>query len=434
LPKLCFLGAALDTGNMGVSALSASIITLSLETFPDSKFYFLIGNRSNSEQIVKVGNKIIIIDILNIRLSAKSEIKSHFMWLLAAAFLYRIIPFNVVKKWIADNNYRIKKLLECDFIGDIRGGDSFSDIYGLRKFLQGCIPISIVILLGKKFVLLPQTFGPYKSSAAKIMAKFILKSSSLNLTRDSEGLEVLSSLSGGKIKNSTKHSVCPDVAFALGTQKPKNYTIYPDKKLNDLRPFIGLNVNGLMFNGGYNKKNMFDLNLNYKSFILDLCCVVMKNTGSNILLLPHTYRPRNDIESDEDACNYIFDMLTVKYSNRIFRLDGRYNQSELKWIIGKCDLFVGSRMHSCIAGLSQGIPTIGIAYSRKFLGVFKSVKAQDCVIDARIETSESGIHKFLTIYNNRKIIEMNLKAEADKINRQLRVTFHKILNENNTSS
>ncbi|MHC4326639.1 MAG: hypothetical protein ACYSWW_00795 [Planctomycetota bacterium] len=39
-------------------------------------------------------------------------------------------------------------------------------------------------------------------------------------------------------------------------------------------------------------------------------------------------------------------------------------------------------MHACIVALSQSIPVVGIAYSRKFQGVFESVGLGNCVADA----------------------------------------------------
>ena len=44
-----------------------------------------------------------------------------------------------------------------------------------------------------------------------------------------------------------------------------------------------------------------------------------------------------------------------------------------KAVIGQCDFFIGSRMHACIAALSQGVPCVGVAYSMKFAGVFDTV-------------------------------------------------------------
>ena len=62
---------------------------------------------------------------------------------------------------------------------------------------------------------------------------------------------------------------------------------------------------------------------------------------------------------------------------------GSYNQSEIKYIIGLCDFFIGSRMHACIAALSQSIPAVGIAYSKKFYGVFQAIGAESLVADPR---------------------------------------------------
>jgi hypothetical protein len=46
-------------------------------------------------------------------------------------------------------------------------------------------------------------------------------------------------------------------------------------------------------------------------------------------------------------------------------------------------MFIGSRMHACIAALSQGVPTVGLAYSDKFRGVFESLGLERLVADLR---------------------------------------------------
>ena len=45
----------------------------------------------------------------------------------------------------------------------------------------------------------------------------------------------------------------------------------------------------------------------------------------------------------------------------------------MKYLIGQCDFFVGSRMHSCIAAVSQCVPAVSIAYSDKFIGVMATL-------------------------------------------------------------
>jgi polysaccharide pyruvyl transferase WcaK-like protein len=45
-------------------------------------------------------------------------------------------------------------------------------------------------------------------------------------------------------------------------------------------------------------------------------------------------------------------------------------------------------MHACIAALSQGVPTLGLAYSDKFAGVFETVGLRSCVADLRTLRAE----------------------------------------------
>jgi polysaccharide pyruvyl transferase WcaK-like protein len=40
-------------------------------------------------------------------------------------------------------------------------------------------------------------------------------------------------------------------------------------------------------------------------------------------------------------------------------------------------------MHACIAALSQNVPTISIAYSRKFAGVMQTIGVENLVADPR---------------------------------------------------
>jgi polysaccharide pyruvyl transferase WcaK-like protein len=95
----------------------------------------------------------------------------------------------------------------------------------------------------------------------------------------------------------------------------------------------------------------------------------------------------------------------------------KYNAYEIKGIIGLCDFFIGSRMHSCIAALSQGIPTIGVAYSKKFIGIFNSVDLGTYVIDARLYDEDEAINIIFAIYNKMKkdryVLERIKKAQSD---------------------
>ena len=98
-----------------------------------------------------------------------------------------------------------------------------------------------------------------------------------------------------------------------------------------------------------------------------------------------------------------------QYADRLHTVVQEYDQSELKGIIGLCDFFIGSRMHACISALSQGIPTVGLAYSKKFRGVFECVGAGQFAIDMRQSGAEEILAAISAAFDKRTDIAERLK-------------------------
>jgi len=128
-----------------------------------------------------------------------------------------------------------------------------------------------------------------------------------------------------------------------------------------------------------------------------------------VLLVPHVFPPAGyEVESDPNACLKVYQQLKQKYPGRIFLVEGDHSQGEIKYIIGLCDFFIGSRMHSCIAALSRGIPAIGLAYSKKFEGVFGSVGAEHSVIDMRSRNHDEILEDISEAYKCRQATAKHL--------------------------
>jgi colanic acid/amylovoran biosynthesis protein len=426
LYNVILMGAALDTGNMGVSALASSLIKLILQVRPDAAISFFIGNRSSESQFLDAPDGRIQINIINYRLSPKAEFKKHLFWIFFIACLQKIIPFKIVKKVLIKSNSILNQLNNSDFIGDIRGGDSFSDIYGVKGMVVGSMPSIIALLLGKKLFLLPQTYGPYKSFISKKIARYVLMRAARIISRDTEGFETVKEIIGAENKGINIH-FCPDVAFVLDAVRPEKIDIQPPVISGTDLPLIGLNINGLMYNGGYTRDNMFGLKYDYKIFVHNLVKRLMTDTDAHTLLIPHTFAPNGHVESDPDACRDIFGSIEDSYKNRVHIVMGEHDQFAIKGIIGLCDFFIGSRMHACIAALSQGIPTVGVAYSRKFAGVFESVGFGNMVSDARSVDMQTAIEDIYMHFRNREQLATTLKANIEAAKKQLVDTFDKIL-------
>jgi polysaccharide pyruvyl transferase WcaK-like protein len=426
--NVCILGASLTTGNMGVSALAASLVKLMLTARPDASITFFIAERSSKPQVIELSGKKISIKVANIRRSLKSNTGEHILVIFLLALLYKIIPVQAFRNIIIKYNSRLKIIAEADFIGDVRGGDSFSDIYGVMGFISGSIPTIITLFLGKKLVLLPQTYGPYKSSISRRVARYILNHAHIILSRDRESMDFVKEILGSKNRNK-QIIFCPDVAFSLDSIIPKDGVIPSFLHTGSANPVIGLNINGLLYNGGYTRNNMFNLRMDYKLFVHQLSEAILKKTNANLLLIPHTFAAHGHVESDSDACAEVFTALSPVYEGRIQMITGEHDQHAIKGIIGRCDFFIGSRMHACIAALSQKIPTAAVAYSKKFKGVFDSIDVGNLVIDAREAETQEAVDMIIAIFADRARIEKILQVQIDNAQKEQLKIFREILKQ-----
>jgi polysaccharide pyruvyl transferase WcaK-like protein len=91
-------------------------------------------------------------------------------------------------------------------------------------------------------------------------------------------------------------------------------------------------------------------------------------------------------------------------------------------------------MHACISALSQGIPTVGIAYSKKFKGVFDSVNSADLVVDARFNDIEITIKYIKRFYDDRERISATLDKQIQNAQQQIDEIFRLILSTGSTQS
>lgn len=427
--NVCLQGASLDVGNQGCCALAASFIKLVLECRPNAKIYLLYANRTNGVQSLDVSGRTVHLDIVNYRLSPKARLGEHLFWIFLLALIQRIIPITSVRNVIIRSNRWLRTLDKADFVGEIRGGDSFSDIYGLRKFLIGTIPCIIAIMMRKDLILLPQTYGPYSSALARRAARFVMMRAAKLYSRDENSLKVIRNLLGEKGKHKTVR-FCPDVAFTLEAALPEEPDIQPKLDRNNSAPLIGLNISSLLYIGGFTHNNMFGLKANYKEFVHILLKELIEGTNAHVLLIPHEYYPfviDGHEYTEIQLCEEVRQSIDRHHRDRIHLVLREYDQNHIKGIIGLCDFFIGSRMHACIAALSQCIPSIGLAYSRKFQGVFQTIGVEQYVMDMRKKDRREIIETIMRFFEHRNSIAKNLKATIPETQKQIWSVFEDIL-------
>jgi colanic acid/amylovoran biosynthesis protein len=420
--RVCLIGASFDTCNMGVSALAESSIKCIFSRWPNAEVTLLGSGRSAGEFYLKVANREVLVRQVPIRFCLNIFVPLHFVKFLFYACLLKLLPFSSLRRFLMERNSSLKSILQADLFADITGGDSFSDIYGFRRFAFCFVKKLLPIMFNKELMLLPQTYGPFKSPLTKIMARYVLRKAKLIFSRDQDGANTVNGLLPN-YNMKDKMRIVPDVAFVLDSRKPSNMDIslLPDFRTEE-SIVVGINVSGLLYYGGYTGNNMFGLKGDYGRIISRIIDFMMSKGDVLVLLVPHIFPPDDLVEkeiaeNDVAACIDIYKKFSEKYQQRIFMVNGRYDQSEIKYIIGQCNFFLGSRMHSCIAALSQNIPAVGLAYSRKFVGVFDSVGVANLVIDLTTTMEKSILALLDKAFSDREALGQKLSQtipEAQK--------------------
>lgn len=425
--KIGLLGASFDTGNLGVSALAEASIKCILSRWPNAEVTFLASGREDGEHRLQLLGREIRVGILPIRFCKNIFLSNHFCALSLYALALKLLPWKWLRDDIINWNPYLKRIVETDLVVDITGGDSLSDIYGMHRFIMRFLHKWVIIQLGKELILLPQTYGPFKRPIAKLIGRYVLKHASLVYTRDPNGVEYVRGLLNDPGGNGKVH-FAPDVAFVLDPHEPENIDVGSlDNVRTEDTVVVGLNISGLLFNGGYTKNNMFSLKPDYRELLYSIIDLLMKDERLLVLLIPHVFGPIGSVESDRDACLKVYQALNEKYKDRLFLARGEYNHNEIKYIIGMCDLFIGSRMHTCVAAMSQYIPTIGLAYSKKFQGVFQSIDAEQLVIDMRQKNQEEILGTITKFFKQQKVIAEHIKKIIPEVQKRVIDIFKGIL-------
>lgn len=280
---------------------------------------------------------------------------------------------------------------ESDLVFDFTAGDSFTDMYGLKRFVRVSLLKQIVIINNKKLVLAPQTYGPYRSHISRCWASLILKNAYSIYARDEMSYKVVKKLCKREVKLTT------DVAFLLPFNKAKSTS-------NKIK--IGLNPSGLLWNKSGTDSDKFKLRLNYNLYIIELINSIYSQKKYEIHLIPHVWS--NDFDANENDL-YVSMKLKELYPDLILASD-LDTPIDAKSYISGMDIFIGSRMHATIAAISTGVATIAVSYSRKFEGLFQTIY-YPYVISGKDMNNEIALSQTLEwIKDYKKLLEETINA------------------------
>lgn len=296
--------------------------------------------------------------------------------------------------------WRTLRSLDC--VVDIGAGDSFADIYGPKRFGYLWLTKFLAVMRGLPLLMSPQTIGPFLRQPWRRLAGYVMDRADAVLARDP-----LSHIAAGELAKRTRLRESIDVAFALPFERRRP----ADEPIN-----VGINVSGLLFNGGYGGGNQYGLDVHYADLMRAAIAALSARDDVTVRLLTHVVS--TDLPVDDDG--RVTDLLAREFP-KVERVPDFATPSDAKSYISGLDLLIAGRMHACIAAYSSGVPVIPIAYSRKFSGLFEGVLGYRHGVPVKGWSTQQALEYLVTAVDRRGEIKREIETGLSFVEEKLDV-------------
>lgn len=252
-----------------------------------------------------------------------------------------------------------QRLLESVDAVLMTGGDIVSLDYGLNPLYYWTGLVDAAHRLGKPTHLLAASVGPFTNDplTERHMIAHLKRYTSITV-RETATLDYLTELGIDDVR------LVADPAFVLDPQPFDTSTF-----LRPGREVIGFNVSPLVrkFRADETSRKQFDDEI--VAFIREAVSV----HDRDILLIPHVDPLAGEWENSDRAYMSRLIASLTDLGPRVAMTPDLLNAEQIKHVLGCCRYFIGARTHATIGAISQGVPTLSIAYSVKAVGINKDL-------------------------------------------------------------
>jgi colanic acid/amylovoran biosynthesis protein len=300
-------------------------------------------------------------------------------------------------RWILPKSQReaVEALAHADLAISCPGGyleDSNS------AYILNLLQIFIACQYSRHVILAPQSIGPIKSRFGRFLTAKAIRAVDKVFVREPWSQEFLEELLDFRTNPGLQNKIeqVGDLAFWFDSVEDTN-TEFEFERLgiDATRPILGLTVvnwNFPHYQDSVAKKQ------NYLDALSMLVEHVHKKHAHQIVVF-------NQVNSDLKLGRQLGER-----HHFVIIDDFERGTATFCHLIGLCDVFVGTRFHSCIFALLGSVPTAAIAYLPKTTGIMQDMGMSDCVMDIDSVKGEDLIAMFERLLANRAEISRRVSA------------------------
>ena len=285
-------------------------------------------------------------------------------------------------------------------------GGGFMQCRNIKEFLNVFIyhyaQLYYAKRIKKDYIVFAQTIGPFNNITIKILSS-VLKKAKAVLSREK--------ISFNYVKTNfptVRNILTGDAAFLLNPAKEDQLLEQSDNN----KTKVGITVRHWLY-PGYNSKVKED---NYVTAIVKFIIQLQHERNYEIYFMSQVIGPLDD--DDRIITRKILSLL--ENTQNVHLIGENLDPRQLKRLYGQMDFFVGTRMHSNIFALGEGIPCLAISYDQKTNGIMQAFGLDEYVIDINSIQPKQLITKFhqlrfdVTVREHIKEILPIIRENADK--------------------
>jgi colanic acid/amylovoran biosynthesis protein len=307
-----------------------------------------------------------------------------------------------------------KETLQVYFDSDLVVSAPGNFLYSSGKFgltfILVAYTMAYAILAGKPLYLLPQSIGPLYRERDRKLLRWVLERARIVMVREPISLE---EIHRAGVRNPRCY-IMPDLAFAFqGASREEAinwlriWGVDPEAE----RPLLGVTT----INWGARTGNE-ELQSRYEEALAAATSYYLDKFGGTVLYFPQVCS-KALVNDDRVPAKRIVERLGE--SRRVILVEETLSPELLKAIYGLMDVFIGTRMHSNIFALSNGVPVIAIAYLHKTQGIMQMLGLDRWVIDIKEITPEKLIDKLIDLWQERERVRYHIQAEIACLVKQI---------------
>jgi colanic acid/amylovoran biosynthesis protein len=405
--------------NRGDQALVWQTMDMAKKAGCDGTFYMLASDKDSTKQSQAIGIRILAPILKHPSRKFKSQDNNEYnlklivKWgsvaivdLLVSLFLLIRFTRMIIFPLLPKNEKQTLKTIEESNACFVKGGgfihssgkitDSYTVYYQLFHIL-------LAQSLNKPVYVMPNSFGPFPGLGIAWLVRRVLKSCKIVTVRETISKDMLAEIG-------IEAQLFPDLAFGLSKSEELNTEVSDLRKRYPRRQLVAITARPYRFPGS------LDPSKKYKAYVENMIKFSKWLYEENCLPVFVEHTLSETTHENDGIC--IAEIITNLSQDEYAIISNKdYTCRDLKAIYASFDYIVGTRFHSVIFSLAEGIPVLAITYGgNKGQGIMGDLGLSDYAISMSEFDFKKAKHAFLKLCENRthvcsQLAECNLDIE-----------------------